>query len=197
MRHITLTLVIFAMVLALGERVAGTETALDKNASLDAMTVAQLETAGDLARAQKDYDEAIKYFEVAVRKSPKNAVLYNKLGLAELKAGNFALAQTNFKKALKRNSKYSDALNNVGAVKYMEKDFGGAAKQFKRAIAMDEARASFHVNLGAPWFAQKKLDRAITEYTRALILDPAALDNSSKAGLTAQIASTEERARFQ
>jgi tetratricopeptide (TPR) repeat protein len=197
MRHLTLLPVLFLMVLTLGEHAIGTEAVPDNKSSFDTMTVAQLETAGDVARAQKDYEQAIKYFEAAIHKAPKNAVLYNKLGLAELKNGKLDTAQTNFQAALKRNPKYTDALNNIGAVKYMQKDFGGAAKQFKKAIAMDESRASFHVNLGAAWFGQKKLERAIAEYGRALALDPEALNNNSKAGVAAQIASPEERARFQ
>ena len=196
MRKITVLLVI-TMALALAERAAGVESTPNKKASLDSMSVAQLETAGDLARAQKDYDRAVKCFEAAVGKDPKNAVLYNKLGLAQLKNGDLSNAQINFRNALKRKSKYADAQNNLGAVKYMQKDFGGAAKQFKKAVAVDESRAVFHLNLGSAWFAQKKLDRALVEYSRALDIDPAALENSSNTGVAAQIATSEERAKFQ
>ena len=52
---------------------------------MQSMTVADLEKAGDDCRAQKDYAQAIKYFREALRKDKKNAKLYNKLGLAELK----------------------------------------------------------------------------------------------------------------
>jgi tetratricopeptide (TPR) repeat protein len=52
------------------------------------------------------------------------------------------------------------------------------------------------VNLGAAWFSQKKLDRAVAEYTRAVELDPNALKQESRVGITAQIASPEERARY-
>lgn len=55
------------------------------NVSMESMSVADLEKAGDLARAQKDYTLAIRYFQTALRKDRKNAVLYNKLGLAELR----------------------------------------------------------------------------------------------------------------
>ena len=99
-------------------------------------------------------------------------------------------------KAAKLNSKFADAVNNIGAVEYMKKNYGAAAKHFKKAVALEETRPAFHVNLGAAWFSQKKLERALAEYGRALELDPAALKQESKAGIAAQIASPEERARY-
>jgi Tfp pilus assembly protein PilF len=108
---------------------------------------------------------------------------------------NLRAAKYNFEKAVKRNSKFADAINNIGAVHYMQKEYGSATRQFKKAVALDETRSAFHVNLGASWFAQKKLDRALAEYARALELNPDAL-TSSNSGVTAQIASPEERARY-
>jgi len=197
MHYLMVGLLTAAVILGGGGRIVNAEVVNNDKTSLDSMTVAQLETAGDLARAHKDYPKAIQYFEAALRKAPKRAVLYNKLGLAELKNGDLAAAQANFQKAVKRNSKYADAFNNLGAVRYMQKDFAGAAKQFKKAIAMDESRATFHVNLGAAWFGQKKMENVLAEYVRALELDPAALQDIGQAGVTAQIASPEERAKYQ
>jgi len=163
---------------------------------MSTMTVAELEKAGDLARVHKDYTLAIQYFQTALQKDRKNAVLYNKLGLAYLQNNDSENARANFKTAVKRNPKYADALNNIGAVEYTRRNFGGAAKFFKKALALDETRASFHVNLGAAWFGQNKLDRAIAEYTRAVELDPEVLVSQSRGGVTAQISSPEERARY-
>ena len=163
---------------------------------MKSMTAAQLEKAGDDARAQKDYIQAIDYFRAALRKDKKNSVLYNKLGLAELRNNDLKGARMDFEKSVKLNSKYSEAVNNIGAVDYMRKNFGSAAKYFKKAVALEETRATFHVNLGAAWFSQKKFERAITEYARALELDPESLRQNSKVGIAAQISSPEERAQY-
>lgn len=164
--------------------------------ALGSMTVAELEKAGDASRSVKDYDQAIKYFRAALIKEPKNASLYNKLGMAELKQNDLRAARIDFGKAAKYDRKYAEALNNIGALEYMQHNLGAAAKYFKKALALDETSAVFHINLGATWFAQKKLDRAIAEYTRALELDPEALAQNAKAGMTAQISSSEDRARY-
>ena len=169
--------------------------ALGQATASGTMTVAQLEKAGDQARATKQYEEARDYFQAAIRKDGKNAVLYNKLGLTYLRMNDLRGAESSFQKAVKRNSKYAEAVNNIGAVYYMRKNYGGASKYFKKAVALEETRPSFHVNLGASWFAQKQLDRAIAEYARALELDPEAL-TSGNTGVTAQISSPEERARY-
>jgi tetratricopeptide (TPR) repeat protein len=196
MRHLLLKIAIVMVAVGLTEYGFGETDPQISKAATNSMTVTQLEVAGDAARARKDYEQAIQYFEAAVSKDSSNAVLYNKLGLSELKSGDLQAARTNFQKAVRRNSKYADALNNLGAVEFMQKNFNAAAKQFKKAVALEETRATFHVNLGAAWFGQKKLDRAVAEYGRALELDPEILSNSSRAGIAAQIASPEERAKY-
>lgn len=167
----------------------------DDKSVLQSMTISQLEKAGDACRAVKDYPQAISYFQEAVRRDRKNAILYNKLGLAELKNNDLQAARTHFARAAKCNRKYPEPLNNLGAVNYLEKNYSGAAKFFKKAVALDETRTTFHVNLGAAWFAQNQMDRAITEYSRALELDPDALVKNSSAGVMAQISSPEELAK--
>ena len=164
-------------------------------ADVRSMTAAQLEKAGDNCRAQKDYEQAIKYFNEALRKDSKNAKLYNKLGLAELSSGSYAAASAAFAKATKYDRKYPEAWNDLGVVYYVQRNYGAATKYFKKAIALDETRPSFHVNLGVTWFALNDTDRAMREYTRALQLDPDALMRSSNTGMSAQIANREERAK--
>ncbi len=163
---------------------------------MKSMSVAELEQAGDACRAQNDYEHAIQYFREALRKDKKNAVLSNKLGMAELTGGDLQSARADFEKAAKANKKYADAFNNVGAVYFLQNNFGQATKYFNKAVALDESRAPFHVNLGAAWFSRNKLDRAMNEYSRALELDPKALEENARVGLTAQVSSPEERAKL-
>jgi tetratricopeptide (TPR) repeat protein len=198
MRNITARFVLVAMLMALSQySISSPVPQQDQNKfNMQSMSVADLEKAADLARAHKDYPQAVEYFQAALRKDRKNSVLYNKMGLAQLKNNELAAARVSFENAVKWNSKYADAVNNIGAVDYMNKNYGAAAKRFKKAVALEETRASFHVNLGAAWFSQKKLERAIAEYTRAVELDPNALKQESRVGITAQIASPEERARY-
>ena len=194
-RHWCSTMVAVA-VMTLGAYGVAAPEAEQSTPDMKTMTVADLDKAGDASRALKDYDQAIRYYQEGLRREKKNARLYNKLGLAELSSGDTGSAKVAFEKAVKLNSKYADALNNLGAVYFKENRMGNAAKYFKKAVAMDETRATFHVNLGAAWFSQKKVERAMKEYARALELDPEVLERTAKAGIVAQIASPEERAKF-
>jgi len=196
MKHITLRIGLATTLMVLSTYSIGMPVPQQEKVNMETMTVAQLERAGDDARVQKDFTLAIQYFQAALRKDRKNAVLYNKLGLSELKINDLAAARVDFERAFKRNSKYAEAVNNMGAVDYMNKNYGSAVKNFKKAVALEETRATFHVNLGAAWFSQKKLDRAVMEYSRALELDPETLRQNAKAGVAAQISSPEERARY-
>lgn len=196
MRGLIWRMIVVAVVVGLSQFGFGACEPDQTSRDMKSMTVAELEKTGDECRAQKDYEQAIKYFREAVRKDKKNALLYNKLGMAELKNGDLHTARADFEKASKVNKKYAEALNNVGAVYFVENNFGQAAKYFKKAVALEETRATFHINLGAAWFNQKKLDGAMNEYTRALELDPQALAQNARLGITAQVSGPEERAKF-
>jgi tetratricopeptide (TPR) repeat protein len=196
MRRLMWSALVAAMVVGLVPYALGNSDLDQASRNIKSMTVAELEKAGDACRAQKDYEQAVVYFREAVRQDKKNAKLYNKLGLAELKSSNLGAARLDFEKSSKLNKKYSDAFNNLGAVYFIQKNFGQAAKYFKKALALEETRPAFHVNLGAAWYSQKKMDRAINEYSRALELDPTALEANSRVGITAQVSSPEERAQY-
>jgi len=196
MRNMIVRVALLAMLLTVPAYSVDTPSPQQASGDMNAMSVAELDKAGDQARSEKNYDLAIQYFEAALRKDRKNAMLYNKLGLAELRNSDLRMARAHFEKASKLNPKYVEAVNNVGAVEYMKKNYGGAAKYFKKAVALDETRATYHVNLGAAWFSQKKMDRAIAEYIRALELDPEAFRTEKRTGIAAQISSPEERAQY-
>ncbi len=195
MRNTTLKIMLLALVLPLVPCSAQTKEA-QAGTNKEPTTVAELEKAGDLARSQKNWYAAIDYFRAAIRKDRNNAVLYNKMGLAQLQMDALGDARVSFEKASKVNPKYVEAVNNIGAVEYKRKNYKAATKYFKKAVALEETRATFHVNLGAAWFSQKKVDRAIAEYTRAMEIDPDVFRAESKVGIAAQISSPEERAQY-
>jgi tetratricopeptide (TPR) repeat protein len=196
MKTLISTITVVAIVVAFAEMAVSQSAPPQPPANLNSITVAELEKAGDTARSAKDYEQAIACFETAIGKDKKNAVLYNKLGLSQLKAGKNAEARSSFEKSAKRNSKYADAVNNLGAVYFVQRNLGQATRYFKKAVALEESRPAFHVNLGAAWFGQNKLDRAMAEYRRALQLDPNALAHNTNAGVAVQISTSEERARY-
>src|SRR6201993_1268630 len=122
MRNTTLKFMLLALLLTF-TRFSAAASWPEQGVKMDAMSVAELEKAGDQARAVKDYTLAIDYFQAALRKDRKSAVLYNKLGLAELR-DDPNTARIHFERAVKLNPKFAEAVNNIGAVDYMRKNFG-------------------------------------------------------------------------
>ena len=183
-----------ALVLTSAARASENETG---QVPMSAMTAAQLEQQGDDLRAQKDYTEAIHYYEAAVKKDPSSSMLYNKLGIVQLRINRLDEAEANLQKSVKLNSKNDHALNNIGVIAFERKNYSRAAKYYKKALAIDETNAVYHSNLGTAWFEQKKDDRAMAEYYRAIELDPEIFMHANQVGSVARIAGAEDRAKYE
>jgi tetratricopeptide (TPR) repeat protein len=156
----------------------------------------QLEETADLLRARKEYNQAITYYQAALKQDPNNAVLFNKCGIAQLQLNDTGAAIKNFKKAMKLHPSYAEALNNLGAAYYMEKNYKKAIHEYNKAIALRNYVATFHANLGTAWFARRKMDIAMQHYMRALQLDPEVMLRTSQVGIAAHVSSPEDRAQL-
>ncbi len=173
-------------------------------------TAQQLEGHGDELRGQSYYGDAIDFYQAALKKDPKRAMLWNKMGLAELRLGRYDNARKDFQKAVKVDRNFSDAVGNLGATYYLQgvayhlrkdehkadSEYGKAIKTCQKAIKMRPDIASFHNNLANAYFAKKQYDEAVREFARALELDPEILERRSKTGILAQVIGNEDRARY-
>lgn len=157
--------------------------------------VVALEAKGDKAQLKKDFALAVAYYSKALKNDRENAVLYNKLGIAELRMDNHGQARKNFSKSLKYDPNYFTAMNNLGVVDILDKRYKQAVVSLKQALALDEENAHTHVNLAEAWMGLGEVARAMTEYTRALQLDADVL-SSGEGGAQAQVYTTEQRARI-
>jgi len=152
------------------------------------------EFKGDVARARGESASAAAWYSAATHYDSHNAVLFNKLGIAQLKTGEMDAARKSFSDAVKRDPTYVDALNNLGAVNCLQRRYRPAVKYLKMALALDETKASAHLNLAEAWMGQKQVERAMTEYARALELDADILSSSDQEGVFAQISTPEQQA---
>jgi tetratricopeptide (TPR) repeat protein len=62
----------------------------------------------------KNYKKSIELIKLEIQKDKSNADLYNYLGYAYRKSGNFALSIQNYKEALRLNPNHSEAHNYIG-----------------------------------------------------------------------------------
>ena len=160
-------------------------------------SVEELEKKGDELRATKDYLDALDYFHAALAKAPPNpAEIYNKLGITELMLQRPKEASRDFEQAIHHDRKFPDAYNNLGVSDYMRRKYSPAIRQYKKALQLQPDSASFYNNLGAAYFARKDFEHASQAYLRAVELDPKIFEHTSRTGISAQVASPEDRAHY-
>jgi tetratricopeptide (TPR) repeat protein len=156
----------------------------------------ELEKQGDDLRGQKQYMDAIDYYHAALTKSPQNAALCNKLGIAELMLQRFKEAGKDFDRAIRANRSFPEAYNNLGVIDYERRKYRASIKQYKKALAIEPDSASFYSNLGAAYFARKEFEHATEAYAKAVQIDPGIFERTSHTGIAAQMASPEDRAHY-
>jgi tetratricopeptide (TPR) repeat protein len=159
-------------------------------------TAEELEKAGDKLQSEQAYLDALDFYRAALAKKPNNALVYNKLGIVELQMQHYKQARKDFEKAIRMDRTLASTYNNLGAVYYGEKKYGAAIKQYKKAIKLEPGVATFYSNIGAAYFARKKFEPAGINYAKALELDPEILERHSRTGISAQLTSSEDRARY-
>jgi tetratricopeptide (TPR) repeat protein len=159
-------------------------------------SAAELESRGDDLRDAKFYLDALDYYRAAMLKGGETAVLHNKSGIAHLQLMRYDAAKREFKRAIKMDPHYAEAHNNLGVIAYIDKNFGKAVKYYREAIKLNGASASFHSNLGSAHFARKDYEKAMAEYAHALELDPEIFERRSRGGVSLQMISGEDRARY-
>jgi len=159
-------------------------------------TAQQLEDAGDDLRVEKAFADALDYYHAAMAKTD-SAVLHNKAGITYLEMLRYDAAKHEFERATKMNKLYPEPYNNLGVIEYIHKRYGRAAKRYQEAIKLEEDSASFHSNLGTAYFAKKQYEKASAEYSRALALDPDIFEHKSRSGVSLQLASAEDRAKYE
>jgi len=161
-------------------------------------TAKELENQGDGLQAQKNYLDAIEYYQAALTKDPHNAVLTNKIGMSQLLLHRYKEAKKSFERTIKADKKYANAYANLAVVYYEEQNYGKAIQFYDKAIALNADEAVFYNNRGAALFAKKQFDKASADYAKAMELDPDIFERNMKGGggVQARLASPDDQARY-
>ena len=115
--------------------------------SLDPELLAACNNLGTLAFYRKDYAQAQKWFEVAVRKDPGNPSSVYNLGLAEKALGKTSEAKAHFIDAWE-NHRYPDAGNELGLQSLASGNTAEAAGIFSGIVRSAPQYLPAYYNLG-------------------------------------------------
>jgi tetratricopeptide (TPR) repeat protein len=154
------------------------------------------ERRGDIYMARKMYREAVDAYREAIDAQPRNARLYNKLGISFHHQLMFGEAKRNYERASKLDEKYAQAVNNLGTIYYAERNYKKAQKSYEKALKITPNSASIQSNLGTAFFARRKYEKASEAYLKALELDPDVFEHRSDLGTLLQERSVEDLGKY-
>jgi len=159
-------------------------------------TPEELEIRGDELRTQKNFLDAVDFYQAALKAAPGSASVFNKIGICQLMTQRYKEAKKSFERAIRADRKHADAYNNLGVVYYQAHNYNGAIKHYEKAISLKNDAGSYYSNMGAAYFGKKQFEKAIQSYSKAMELDPDIFERTSRAGVQAQLPSPEDRARY-
>jgi tetratricopeptide (TPR) repeat protein len=154
------------------------------------------ERRGDIYMARKMFREAVEGYNSAVALAPRDARLFNKLGIAYHHQMMLDEARKNYERATKIDKGFAQAVNNLGTIYYAKRRYKKAAQTYRKALELSPNSASIHSNLGTALFARKKFKEATEAYLTALQLDPFVFEHRNSMGTLLQERAVEDRARY-
>lgn len=99
-------------------------------------------------------------------------VVYNNLGCASLKAGNYVRALSYLNKAVKFNPKNAEAFTNRGNAYYRQGQIQQAMSDFSKAIELAPIIPMTFYNRGIAYLDMGHNKQAISDFNKAIELDP-------------------------
>jgi len=119
----------------------------------------------------KEYGEAEKMLIDALEIEPRNAKIYNKLGIIYLEQENYADAKESFKTALKYDKNNDLFYNNLGLSLFNQGRYVEAIEAYQKSIQLNSLIPHRYINLGLSFAALRQYEKALDAYKKAQVLD--------------------------
>lgn len=142
-------------------------------------------------------DEALAYYQEAVRLEPGRAQYQNNLATALARAGQQDAAIAHYEAAIRIEPQFAEPYNNLGAVLLAQHRVDEAITNLSEAVRLDPANSEARNNLGSAFLSAGKPEDALAQYAIALRLNPANASTHLNAGLALVKADKPEDAMVQ
>jgi tetratricopeptide (TPR) repeat protein len=159
-------------------------------------TAAQLELSGDVLNARRFPEDALDYYQFAMKRGGNTSELMKKIGVVRLELQQTLLARAIFQHCVQVSRNDAQAWNNLGAADYVMGAYSRSIHEYKRAVKLNKKSAVFHANLGMAYLSAGDTSAAQREFQIALELDPAILEDRSQGGVTLRALQVKDFARL-
>jgi tetratricopeptide (TPR) repeat protein len=123
---------------------------------------------GWLSLREDSATEAQAETQMALEKRPKDAVLYNNLGLAQIGLGAYEVALESLRSANRLDPDLHPVHYHLGSVYALLKQPEDAIKSWEAAAKHEPSNADCFANLGAAYYRKGEYDKAVTHFRHAL-----------------------------
>jgi tetratricopeptide (TPR) repeat protein len=123
-------------------------------------------------REYKEFQEAIKNYELSLRLDNKNADVYKELALLYVKQKEFDQAVEVYQRASKASTECASIYADLAKAFKEEGTEDYIAKVYEIASHVDSQEASYYRNLGATFYELGNYEKVTENYRKAIELDP-------------------------
>ncbi len=117
-------------------------------------------------------DDATKKVENLIKQFPNSHVLFNALGVIELKKNNLEQSIKEFNKAININPNYTDGYINIGAIHENLKNYDLSEEFYKEALNKNENSVNALLRLSLLLCKLKRENEAIDYLNKILVINP-------------------------
>ncbi|MFN3152315.1 tetratricopeptide repeat protein [Bremerella sp.] len=116
-----------------------------------------------------EYEESIKYHNMAIKEDPKNHMAYVNKGVVCRLLGEFDEAEKMYNKALELEPNYAELHVSLGALYIHQEEYEKAVVHLEKGVELDDSLAVAHSNLAFAYATVGRFEDADRELKKAIV----------------------------
>ncbi|WDI43175.1 tetratricopeptide repeat protein [Bremerella sp. P1] len=116
-----------------------------------------------------EYEESIKYHDMAIKEDPQNHMAYVNKGVVCRLIGEFDEAEKMYNKALELEPEYAELHVSLGALYIHQEEYEKAVVHLEKGVELDDSLAVAHSNLAFAYATVGRFDDADRELKKAIV----------------------------
>lgn len=116
-----------------------------------------------------EYEESIKYHNMAIKEDPKNHMAFVNKGVVCRLLGDFDEAEKMYNRALELEPEYAELHVSLGALYIHQEEYDKAVAHLEKGVELDDSLAVAHSNLAFAYATVGRFEDADRELKKAIV----------------------------